>query len=62
MTTKPWSLDECVANYQSAGIPGITVWRNVLEDRPLQESGRVIADVGLRPVSLCRGGVFPSAY
>lgn len=61
MTTKPWSLDECVANYQKAGIPGITIWRNVLEGRPLQESGRVIADSGLRPVSLCRGGFFPAA-
>lgn len=60
MTTKPWSLDECVTHYQKAGIPGITVWRNVLEGRELQESGRVIADAGLRPVSLCRGGFFPA--
>jgi sugar phosphate isomerase/epimerase len=61
ITTKPWSLEKAVAEYQAAGVSGITVWRNVLEPykRP-EEAGRILRDSGLSVVSLCRGGFFPA--
>jgi sugar phosphate isomerase/epimerase len=60
MTTKPWNIEECVKNYSSAGIPGITVWRNVLEGKDLNEVKKLLGDHNLDVVSLCRGGFFPS--
>lgn len=60
ITTKPWSLRECVDGYTRAGVPGITVWRQALEPQGLAESARMLADSGLRVVSLCRGGFFPA--
>ncbi len=58
MTNKPWSLDECLSNYSAAGIGGISVWRNVLENQNLASAARRINDSGLIPVSLVRGGFF----
>ena len=60
ITTKPWSLQECVENYVNAGIPAITVWRNALESMGLYESARLLKSSGLRVTSLCRGGFFPA--
>ena len=56
MTNKPWSLDECLKHYSAAGIGGISVWRNVLEGKNLNEAARNIQNSGLVPVSLVRGG------
>jgi sugar phosphate isomerase/epimerase len=61
ITTKPWSLDECVTRYAAAGVGGITVWRQALEGRSVAASGRQIRDAGLQIASLCRGGFFPAA-
>ena len=58
MTNKPWSLDECLSNYSAAGIGGISVWRNVLENQNLASAAQRIKDSGLVPVSLVRGGFF----
>jgi sugar phosphate isomerase/epimerase len=60
MTTKPWNIEECIKNYASVGIPGITVWRNVLEGKNLREERKLLDDYNLDVVSLCRGGFFPS--
>jgi hypothetical protein len=38
LTNKPWDLRECVENYSAAGIHGITIWRNVLENQNLNEA------------------------
>ena len=59
MTTKPWDLPTACANYSAAGVPGVGVWRQWLEGRPLAESRRLLDDNGLRAVSLVRGGFFP---
>ena len=59
-TTKPWSLREAIDGYTAAGVPGITVWRQALEPRGVEESARMLADSGLEVVSLCRGGFFPA--
>jgi len=50
-----------VENYSRAGIPGITIWRNVLENQNLKEAKKLLDDHGMTVVSLCRGGFFPSA-
>ena len=59
ITTKPWSLAECLKNYAAADIPAITVWRNALETAGVHESARMLKASGLRVTSLCRGGFFP---
>lgn len=60
LTTKPWTLEECVKNYAAAGIHGITVWRNVLENKNLREVKTILDDHGMTVVSVARGGFFPS--
>lgn len=60
LTTKPWGIEDCVKNYSKAGIHGITIWRNVLENRNLAAVKSLLDDYGMTVVSLCRGGFFPS--
>jgi sugar phosphate isomerase/epimerase len=60
LTTKPWNIEECVKNYSATGIHGITVWRNVLENKNLSEVKTLLDDHGMTVVSLARGGFFPS--
>jgi sugar phosphate isomerase/epimerase len=60
MTNKPWSLEQCVEHYAAAGIPGISVWRNVIEPIGLDEAVRVIRGSGLSVPALVRGGFFPA--
>jgi sugar phosphate isomerase/epimerase len=60
LTTKPWNLRQCVENYSSAGIHGITIWRNVLEGQNLKEAKTMLDDFGMKVVSVARGGFFPS--
>ncbi|NLF30324.1 MAG: sugar phosphate isomerase/epimerase [Planctomycetes bacterium] len=61
ITTRPWSLAECVRHYAAAGVRGISVWRNCLETTTPSEARRMIADAGLTCVSLVRGGFFTGA-
>src|ERR1700674_3536246 len=60
ITTKPWKLEEAATNYASAGIKGITVWRDALEGRNISQTGKLLRDHDLTIVSLCRGGFFPA--
>ncbi|MCX6220039.1 MAG: sugar phosphate isomerase/epimerase [Bacteroidia bacterium] len=60
LTTKPWNIEECVKNYSAAGIKGITIWRNVLENRNLTEVRKLLDEFDMEVVSLARGGFFPS--
>ena len=60
LTTKPWDIEACVKNYSKAGIRGITIWRNVLENKNLAEVKTLLDDHGMTVVSLARGGFFPS--
>src|SRR5690554_6483316 len=60
LTTKPWSLEQCVWNYKKAGIKGITVWRNVLENQNLKTAKKLLDDNEMTVVSVARGGFFPS--
>ena len=60
ITTKPLTLEQCLAEYPKRGIGGITIWRQALEGRDLGAVRRQVADSGMDVVSLCRGGFFPA--
>jgi sugar phosphate isomerase/epimerase len=60
ITTKPWSIEEAAKNYSAEGVKGITVWREVLANRNIKQSGQLLRDHGLSVVSLCRGGFLPN--
>ena len=60
MTNKPWTLEQCIAGYTKAGVPGITLWRNVLQPMGAPAAGKMLRDSGLKVVSLARGGFFPA--
>ncbi len=60
ITTKPWSIEEAATRYASAGVQGITVWRDALNGRNIALTGRMLRETGLSVVSLCRGGFFAS--
>ena len=61
ITTKPWSLEECLRHYPAAGVSALTLWRNHLVGRDATEVGRQVREAGLELTSLCRGGFFPAA-
>src|ERR1700712_2224429 len=61
MTNKPWSLAQCVDAYASAGIGGISVWRNVIEPIGIDEAAKIVRGSGLKVPALVRGGFFPHA-
>ena len=60
MTTRPWSIEDCINNYAKAGIHGITIWRNVIENKDLAVVRTRLNDHSMEVISLCRGGFFPS--
>ncbi len=60
ITTKPWNIEEAARNFSAEGVKGITVWRDVLANRNIRATGRLLRDHGLNIVSLCRGGFFPN--
>lgn len=60
ITTRPWKIEEAAARFSSAGVKGITVWRDALDGRDIRKTGQHLRDHGLEIVSLCRGGFFPS--
>ncbi|HPJ60152.1 MAG TPA: sugar phosphate isomerase/epimerase family protein [Bacteroidales bacterium] len=60
ITTKPWNIEKAARNYSSRGVKGITVWRDTLAGRDIRKTGDMLRSSGLKAVSLCRGGFFPS--
>lgn len=60
ITTKPWPIEKAAKEFSAAGIAGITVWRDALSGRDIAATGRMLRDLNLEVVSLCRGGFFPS--
>jgi sugar phosphate isomerase/epimerase len=60
ISTKPWSIEEAAKNYSAGGVKGITVWRDALTGRDIKKTGEMLHRNGLKVVSLCRGGFFPS--
>ncbi len=60
MTNKPWSLQQCIDGYATAGLRGLTVWRNVVEDIGAEEAGKLLRSSGLQTIALVRSGFFPA--
>ena len=58
ITTRPWKIEEAAEHYAATGVTGITVWRDALEGRNIQQTGKMLNEMGLSVVSLCRGGFF----
>ncbi len=61
ITTKPLALPDAIKAFQKNDVAGITVWRDALTPLGIKESAKLLADSGLKIVSLCRGGFFPGA-
>ena len=59
-TTKPWTLEECIINFASAGVNGISIWRHLLEGKDLNKIKLLLDSNRMDVVSLVRGGFFPS--
>jgi len=59
ITTKPWAIETAAQKFSAAGVSGITVWRDALIGRNIQQTGQLLRNEGLDIVSLCRGGFFP---
>jgi sugar phosphate isomerase/epimerase len=60
ITTRPWGIEDCIRNYSESGIHAVTLWRNVLANKNLCTIRTMLGDYGMKVVSLCRGGFFPS--
>lgn len=60
MTTRPWSLSQCIEGFSRVDVRAISVWRNVLEGLDLSDVARMLGDVGMTVPSLVRGGFFPA--
>lgn len=60
ITTKQWTLEQCARKYAAAGVPGITVWRDVANQHPqgTKAAGDLCRSEGLEIVSYVRGGFF----
>jgi sugar phosphate isomerase/epimerase len=59
ITTKPWNIEEAAKHFSKEGIGGITVWRDALQGRNIEQTGHMLREHNLQIVSLCRGGFFP---
>ena len=44
ITTKPWGIEEAAKNFSTAGVKGITVWRDALEGRNIRQTGKLLRD------------------
>ncbi|MCX7786881.1 MAG: sugar phosphate isomerase/epimerase [Spirochaetes bacterium] len=60
ITTKPWPIEEAIERYASAGVKGISVWRDALDGRNVKKIGEKIRSSGLSIVATVRGGFFPA--
>lgn len=61
VTTKHLSIEETVRACDEAGIPGIGLWRDRVEQAGARATADLIRAAGLTVTSLCRGGFFTRA-
>ena len=59
ITTKPWSLEECLENYAQRGIGGISVWQQAIEEMGPVNAGKLLKQYPIEVISYVRGGFFP---
>ncbi len=55
-----WSLADCIEGCARHGIPGISPWRDKLQEMGVEAAARQIREAGLTVTGLCRGGMFPA--
>lgn len=60
-TTKRWTLAEAVDGAARAGLGGVGLWRDIVQDAGLERAARTVRDAGLTVTSLCRGGFLTAA-
>ncbi|MEM1109097.1 MAG: sugar phosphate isomerase/epimerase family protein [Planctomycetota bacterium] len=64
MTHKPWTLAECCHYFASAGVGGVSIWRNTVAPDEggagLDESVKIVKGSGLTVPAYVRGGFFPA--
>lgn len=57
-TTKYWTLAEAVQGCVDAGITGIGLWRDRIEEVGTAKAAELVRAAGLTVTSVCRGGFF----
>jgi len=60
-TTKRWTLEEAADGCARAGIPGIGLWRDRVQEVGSDKAASILSDRGLTVTGLCRGGFFTAA-
>jgi len=60
ITTKQWTLAQAIDGCVRHGIPGITVWRDRLQEMGVEPAAQALRASGLAVTGLCRGGMFPA--
>ena len=58
ITYRPWTLAQCIEACARHEIPGISPWRDKIDEMGLAAATRHIRDAGLRVSGVCRGGMF----
>jgi sugar phosphate isomerase/epimerase len=61
ITTRNLTLEEAVRACTDAGLGGIGLWRDRVEEAGARAGARLIRTAGLTVTSLCRGGFFTAA-
>lgn len=59
-TVQPLQIEEVAELFSGHGIPGVSVWRQTLEERDPVRVGQLLRSHGLQIISLVRGGFFAS--
>ena len=57
-TTKGWPLPDLAAGCVDAGVTGVGLWREEVQEYGLENAATLMRDSGLAVTSLCRGGFF----
>ncbi|GAA3456837.1 sugar phosphate isomerase/epimerase family protein [Dactylosporangium matsuzakiense] len=57
-TTKRWPMRETVAGCVAAGVPGIGLWRDQVDELGVERTAALVRSAGLTVTTLCRGGFF----
>jgi sugar phosphate isomerase/epimerase len=57
-TTKGWPLPDLVAGCLDAGVTGVGLWREEVQEFGVAKAAALMRDAGLAVTSLCRGGFF----
>ncbi len=62
-THKPWNLEDCIRHFENAGVPAMSLWRNLVDPAEggigLNEAVKRVKNSSLSIPALVRGGFFP---